>query len=65
MACLESLTGPDGPLKNWKKVEARASLVPFQGGQVLMPLGKTFYSPRFGMTADRFGLMWMVIVMES
>jgi len=30
-----------------------------------MPLGKTFYSPRFGMTADRFGLMWMVIVMES
>ena len=36
MACLESLTGPDGPLKNWKKVEARASLVPFQGGQVLM-----------------------------
>ena len=26
----------DGPLKNWKKCEARASLVPFQGGQVLM-----------------------------
>ena len=26
----------DGPLRNWKKCEARASLVPFQGGQVLM-----------------------------
>ena len=26
----------DGPLKKWKKCEARASLVPFQGGQVLM-----------------------------
>ncbi|EHP43421.1 bleomycin resistance protein [Cupriavidus basilensis OR16] len=35
-----------------------------EGGQVLMPLGKTFYSPRFGMTADRFGVMWMVIVPE-
>ena len=26
----------DGPLKKWKKCEVRASLVPFQGGQVLM-----------------------------
>ena len=26
----------DGPLKKWRKCEARASLVPFQGGQVLM-----------------------------
>ena len=26
----------DGPLRSWKKCEARASLVPFQGGQVLM-----------------------------
>ena len=32
------------------------------GGQVQMPLGKTFYSPRFGMVADRFGVSWMVIV---
>jgi PhnB protein len=28
-----------------------------------MPLEKTFYSPRFGMVADRFGVSWMVIVM--
>jgi PhnB protein len=27
-----------------------------------MPLGKTFFSPRFGMTQDKFGVNWMVIV---
>ncbi len=32
------------------------------GGQVVMPLGKTFFSPAFGMTTDRFGVLWMVIV---
>jgi PhnB protein len=33
-----------------------------EGGQVQMPLGKTFFSPAFGMATDRFGVMWMVIV---
>ena len=33
------------------------------GGKVLMPLTKTFFSPKFGMTADTFGVMWLVIVM--
>jgi PhnB protein len=33
-----------------------------EGGQVQMPLGKTFFSPRFGMVADRFGVSWMVVV---
>ncbi len=32
------------------------------GGQVKMPLGKTFWSPAFGMLEDRFGVGWMVIV---
>jgi len=32
------------------------------GGQVRMPLDKTFFSPRFGMVADRFGVLWMVYV---
>jgi PhnB protein len=32
------------------------------GGQVRMPLGKTFFSPRFGMLADRFGVGWMIMV---
>jgi PhnB protein len=31
------------------------------GGQVRMPLAKTFFSPRFGMVADRFGVTRMVI----
>jgi len=32
------------------------------GGQVQMPLTKTFFSSRFGMAADRFGVPWMIIV---
>jgi PhnB protein len=32
------------------------------GGQVRMPLARTFFSPRFGMVADRFGVLWMIIV---
>ncbi len=35
------------------------------GGQVQMPLTKTFFSPRFGMVADRFGVSWMIIVMTE
>lgn len=30
------------------------------GGQVQMPLAKTFWSPLFGMVTDRFGVGWMV-----
>jgi PhnB protein len=33
-----------------------------QGGQIQMPLGKTFFAKRFGMVADKFGVNWMVIV---
>ncbi|MEZ5405882.1 MAG: VOC family protein [Verrucomicrobiia bacterium] len=32
------------------------------GGQVTMPLAKTFWSPCFGMLTDRFGLGWMINV---
>ena len=32
------------------------------GGTVKMPLTKTFWSPKFGMLTDRFGLGWMVSV---
>ena len=32
------------------------------GGKVQMPLAKTFFSPAFGMVADRFGVPWMVFV---
>jgi PhnB protein len=30
------------------------------GGKVDLPLGKTFWSPCFGMLTDRFGIGWMV-----
>jgi len=30
------------------------------GGTVQMPLGKTFWSPCFGMLTDRYGVGWMV-----
>lgn len=30
--------------------------------KVQMPLSQTFFSSRFGMVADRFGVSWMVIV---
>lgn len=33
-----------------------------EGGQVQMPLAKTFFSARFGMIADRFGVSWMIYV---
>ncbi|HVL77025.1 MAG TPA: VOC family protein [Noviherbaspirillum sp.] len=31
------------------------------GGQVQMPPAETFFSPRFGMLADRYGLNWMIM----
>ena len=34
------------------------------GGEVKMPLAKTFFSPRFGMVMDRFGISWMVLVRQ-
>ena len=36
-----------------------------EGGEVRMPLGKTFFSPAFGMVADRFGVPWMVVVPQE
>ena len=34
------------------------------GGQVLMPLTKTFFAKKFGMLQDRFGVNWMVLCSE-
>lgn len=34
------------------------------GGTVQMPLAKTFWSPKFGMVADRFGVGWMISVTQ-
>jgi PhnB protein len=32
------------------------------GGQATMAMSKTFFSPRFGMLADKFGVGWMILV---
>ena len=36
-----------------------------KGGKVEVPLAKTFFSPRFGMVTDKFGVGWMVIVPQK
>ena len=51
-----SLTVPD------TKTAERMFAALADGGQVQMPLTKTFFSPSFGMVADRFGVSWMVYV---
>ena len=33
-----------------------------EGGKIDMPLTKTFWSPRYGMVTDKFGVAWMVMV---
>lgn len=33
-----------------------------EGGEIVEPLTRTFFSPCFGIVADRFGLRWMVVV---
>jgi len=35
------------------------------GGKVTMPLNKTFWSPRFGMLEDQFGIGWMIGVLPA
>ena len=33
-----------------------------EGGQIQMPIAPSFFSTRFGMVADRFGVSWMITV---
>jgi PhnB protein len=40
----------------------RRFAAPAKGGEVQMPMAKTFFSPRFGMVTDRFGVAWMILV---
>lgn len=35
-----------------------------EGGQVHVPLAKTFFSSNFGMVTDRFGVLWIVDVVS-
>jgi PhnB protein len=36
-----------------------------EGGSVIMPPMRTFWSPCFGMLNDRFGVCWMLMVAEA
>jgi len=36
-----------------------------EGGQVQLPLAKTFWSPCFGMIQDRFGVGWKITVASA
>ena len=49
-----SASNPDEANKLFKAIS--------EGGQVMMPMAKTFFSPAFGMAQDSFGVTWMVIV---
>jgi PhnB protein len=53
-----SLAVPDEPTAD------RVFAALAEGGEVRMPLAKTFWSPRFGMVMDRFGMAWMVNVAQ-
>ena len=69
-----SLLASDSPPEHYKKPQGfsvsytvsstaeaeRAFKALSEGGQVFMPLGKTFWSECFGMCTDRFGINWMV-----
>lgn len=52
--CSLSLTVPDAETAD------RYFAALAEGGEVHMPMGETFWSPRFGMVADRFGVGWMI-----
>jgi PhnB protein len=54
-----SITAPDEAAAR-RMFEALAA-----GGKVKMPLGKTFWSPCFGMLTDKFGVGWMVDVVHQ
>jgi PhnB protein len=54
-----SITVPDAAEAN------RVFAALAEGGQVTMPLEKTFWSPKFGMVTDRFGVGWMVSVAQD
>lgn len=51
-----SLTVPD------RAAADRLAAALAEGGAVQMPLAETFFSPSFGMVADRFGVSWMIVV---
>lgn len=56
-----SLTCQTGSAEDAERIYAAL----LEGGQVQMPMHETFFSPRFGMVADRFGVSWLVMVDQA
>jgi PhnB protein len=54
-----SLSAPD------EATAGRAFNALSEGGKIHMPLAKTFFSPSFGMLADKFGVPWMVVTQQN
>ena len=50
-------------VKSPEEAEAKFTALA-EGGQVTMPLAKTFFSPSFGTLTDRFGVAWMIVTNE-
>lgn len=50
-------------VKSPEEAEAKFAALA-DGGQVTMPLAKTFFSPSFGTLTDRFGVSWMIVTNE-
>ena len=55
------VSGWSSPLRTMPRPSSRFKGLA-DGGQVQMPLAKTFFSSSFGMVADRFGVKWMILV---
>ena len=36
-----------------------------EGAEIIMPVGATFWSKAFGMLKDRFGVSWMVTLVQA
>lgn len=36
-----------------------------EGGEITMPLGKTFFADLYAMFTDKFGIHWMIIYMKG
>lgn len=50
-------------VKSPAEAEARFAALA-EGGNVTMPLARTFFSPSFGSLTDRFGVAWLVVTVE-
>ncbi len=63
--CNSEATAPSGfalslDVADADTVDGTLTALAADGGEITMPAGETFWSKRFGMVRDRFGVQWMV-----